>query len=112
MPAATARLVELTRESGGRVVATGTTVTRALESAVARRRRRGVVRAGPSGSSLRPTRREVVTGLITGWHDAAASHLLLVEAVAGPGSPRRRTTQPSPSGYRWHEFGDSGLFLP
>jgi S-adenosylmethionine:tRNA ribosyltransferase-isomerase len=75
VPAATARLVELTRAHGGRVVATGTTVTRALESAVVGGftqetwgwTERVVTPAHPAA---------VVTGLITGWHDAQASHLL------------------------------------
>ena len=82
VPAATARLVELTRSSGGRVVATGTTVTRALESAVVD----GVVREtwGWTERVVTPAHPPVVVnGLITGWHDAHASHLLLVEAIAG-----------------------------
>ena len=58
----------------------------------------------------RPCR--VVDGLITGWHDAGASHLLLLEAVAGPDWSPRRTGRPSKHGYLWHEFGDSALLLP
>ena len=82
VPAPTARLVELTRAHGGRVVATGTTVTRALESAVVD----GVVREawGWTDRVVTPAHPPaVVNGLITGWHDAHASHLLLVEAIAG-----------------------------
>ena len=82
VPAPTARLVELTRTHGGRVVATGTTVTRALESAVID----GTVREswGWTERVVTPAHPPVVVnGLITGWHDAQASHLLLVEAIAG-----------------------------
>jgi S-adenosylmethionine:tRNA ribosyltransferase-isomerase len=111
VPAATARLVELTRAHGGRVVAVGTTVTRALESAVAA----GAVREtwGWTDRVVTPAHpAAVVTGLITGWHDAAASHLLLVEAVAGTELAQAAYDAALASGYLWHEFGDSALFLP
>jgi S-adenosylmethionine:tRNA ribosyltransferase-isomerase len=111
VPASTARLVELTRSNGGRVVATGTTVTRALESAVVG----GTVQEtwGWTDRVITPAHpAEVVTGLITGWHDAEASHLLLVEAIAGTALAQAAYDRAIGSGYRWHEFGDSALFLP
>jgi S-adenosylmethionine:tRNA ribosyltransferase-isomerase len=111
VPAATARLVNATRLGGGRVVAVGTTVTRALESA-----------AGPDGwlspangwtelviGPEHPAR--VVTGLITGLHNPDASHLLLVESVAGPRLTQRAYDEAVRAGYLWHEFGDSCLLL-
>lgn len=111
VPAATARLVEAARAGGGRVVAVGTTVTRALESAVedghlvARRgwTERVVTPADPP---------RVVTGLVTGWHDPAASHLLLVESVAGPALTQAAYDAAVTGGYLWHEFGDAALLLP
>ena len=111
VPATTARLVELTRDSGGRVVATGTTVTRALESAV----RDGVVSTSCGWTERVVTPADppvVVDGLITGWHDAGASHLLLVEAVAGTALAQAAYDAALAAGYRWHEFGDSALLLP
>ena len=54
----------------------------------------------------------VVDGLITGWHDAGASHLLLLEAVAGPDLVARAYREAVEHGYLWHEFGDSALLLP
>jgi S-adenosylmethionine:tRNA ribosyltransferase-isomerase len=112
VPPATARLVNSTRQAGGRVIAVGTTVTRALESA-----------AGPDGSVLprhgwtdlvlgpsRPAR--AVTGLVTGWHAPGASHLALLAAVAGTDLVERAYAEAVRSGYRWHEFGDSCLLLP
>ena len=54
----------------------------------------------------------VVNGLITGWHDALASHLLLVEAIAGTDLVQEAYDAAVAEGYRWHEFGDSALFLP
>jgi S-adenosylmethionine:tRNA ribosyltransferase-isomerase len=112
VPTPTARLVELTRAAGGRVVAVGTTVTRALETAADDD---GVVRASRGWTSLvlgpeRPAR--VVTGLVTGLHAPEASHLQLLEAVAGPALVARAYEAAVAEGYLWHEFGDSMLFLP
>jgi S-adenosylmethionine:tRNA ribosyltransferase-isomerase len=107
-----ARLVNMTRDGGGRVIAVGTTVTRALESAVAVD---GVVEPvkGWTDLVLGPDRAvRVVDGLITGWHDAGASHLLLLEAVAGADLVARAYREATRNDYLWHEFGDSALFLP
>lgn len=111
----TSRLVNSTRAAGKRIVAVGTTVTRALESAVVGPPGRGLVEAG-SGWTKRVITREhpakVVDGLITGWHDPQASHLLLVESIAGAELAQRAYDAAIADGYRWHEFGDSALFLP
>ena len=53
-----------------------------------------------------------VDGLLTGWHEPEASHLLMLEAVAGRAAARAARTRPrSARGYLWHEFGDSHLIL-
>ena len=108
----TARLVNMTRAWGGRVVAVGTTVTRALESAADGD---GVVRASGGWTDLvlgrdRPAR--VVDGLVTGWHAPGASHLHLLEAVAGEELVTAAYAAAEEADYRWHEFGDSCLLLP
>lgn len=111
VPPATARLVNSVRAGGGRVVAVGTTVTRALESAVAGDR--VVARRGWTERVITPANPpRVVNGLITGWHDPRASHLLLVEAVAGAELTQRAYEAAMTHGYHWHEFGDSALLLP
>jgi S-adenosylmethionine:tRNA ribosyltransferase-isomerase len=111
VPAATADLVELTRAGGGRVVAVGTTVTRALESSV--RDGRAVDSRGWTDRLVTPARPPaVVRGLVTGWHDPMASHLLLVEAVAGPALAQRAYDAAVAGGHLWHEFGDGALLLP
>ena len=111
VPDATARLVNAVRAGGGRVVAVGTTVTRALESAVVDDRL--VARRGWTDRVVTPADPpRVVTGLITGWHDPQASHLLLVEAVAGAALTQRAYDAAVAGGYLWHEFGDSALLLP
>ena len=108
----TARLVESTRRAGGRVVAVGTTVTRALESALDSS---GVVRAASGWTDVvlgpaRPAR--VVTGLVSGWHAPGASHLQLLAAVAGAELVGQAYAEALAERYRWHEFGDSCLLLP
>ena len=109
---ATARLVNLTRASGGRVVAVGTTVTRALES-VAHVDGWVGPRSGWTDLVLGPNRpSRVVDGLITGWHAPGASHLRLLEAVAGGDLVARAYEEALEHRYLWHEFGDSCLLLP
>ena len=110
VPPATARLVNATRGDGGRVVAVGTTVVRALESAADEGGEVGPAR-GWTGLVLGPDRpARAVTGLITGLHTPEASHLLLLEAVAGPGRVAAAYAAAVEGGYLWHEFGDSMLF--
>jgi S-adenosylmethionine:tRNA ribosyltransferase-isomerase len=111
VPAPTARLVGAARAGGGRVVAVGTTVTRALESAVVD----GSVVAASGWTSRVVTPGDpprVVDGLVTGWHDPHASHLLLVEAVAGRALTQAVYDAAVAHGYLWHEFGDAALLLP
>lgn len=112
VPETTARLVNAARAGGGRVVAVGTTVTRALESAVDTRGR-AVARSGWTERVVTPADPpRLVTGLVTGWHDPHASHLLLVEAVAGAALTQRAYDAAVTGGYLWHEFGDTALLLP
>jgi len=111
VPESTAARVNATRAAGGRVIAVGTTVTRALETVAAPD---GTVTAGAGWTSLTITSERgvrAVDGLITGWHEPDASHLLLLEAVAGRALVERSYAAAVASGYRWHEFGDSHLLL-
>ncbi len=55
---------------------------------------------------------DVVDGLLTGWHEPRASHLLMLEAVAGEALLARSYAAALEHGYLWHEFGDSHLVLP
>jgi S-adenosylmethionine:tRNA ribosyltransferase-isomerase len=107
----TAHLVNSSRARGGRVIAVGTTATRAIESAAGSDR---IVAAASGWTDLvispeRPVR--VVDGLITGWHNPEASHLLLVESVAGAELTQRAYDAAVAEHYLWHEFGDSCLLL-
>ena len=111
VPAATAALVNWVRGRDGRVVAVGTTVTRALESAA---RPDGAVTAQAGWTDLvlgpdRPAR--AIDGLVTGLHAPGASHLLLLEAVVGERVVRQAYDAALQRRYLWHEFGDTSLLL-
>ncbi len=111
VPASTARLVSQTRRAGGRVVAVGTTVVRALESVATDTD----VSAGAGWTDLVlgvSSRVRAVAGVITGLHTPESSHLLLLEAVAGRRLVSDAYDAAVAAGYLWHEFGDSMLFLP
>ncbi len=112
VPDVTAELVNVARRAGRRVVAVGTTVTRALESVAAPD---GTVRPGTGWTDLvlgpaRPA--YAVDGIISGWHEPGASHLSLLEAVVGHRLVARAYDAALREGYLWHEFGDSCLLLP
>lgn len=112
---ATAAVVNAARAGGGRVIAVGTTVTRALESAVETTDDGSRVVAARGWTSRVVTPADpprIVDGLVTGWHDPEASHLLLVEAVAGKELTQRAYAAAVDARYLWHEFGDSALLLP
>ena len=109
--ATTATRVNAHRAAGGRVIAVGTTVVRALET-VAAPDGRVEPGAGWTGLTITPERGvRAVDGLITGWHEPDASHLLMLEAVGGRDLIERSYDAALTAGYRWHEFGDSHLIL-
>jgi S-adenosylmethionine:tRNA ribosyltransferase-isomerase len=113
VPEATARLVASARDAGRRVVAVGTTVVRALET-VADTTGRVHPAAGWTSLVLGPQRpARAVDGLLTGLHEAGASHLDLLQAVAGDTLVERayHLVTHGPRQYLWHEFGDTMLFL-
>jgi S-adenosylmethionine:tRNA ribosyltransferase-isomerase len=112
VPVPTARLVAHTRAHGGRVVAVGTTAVRALETVAAPD---GTVAPAQGWTDLvlgpdRPVR--VVSGLVTGLHAPDASHLHLLEAVAGGPLVQAAYDAAVAGDYLWHEFGDACLLLP
>ena len=128
---ATARLVNVTRHSGGRVIAAGTTVVRALESAVAgapvpapRPATVPAPRPGEPGTSVSAragwtthvvtpeTGVRVVDGLLTGLHEPRSSHLRMLAAFHQEDLLERCYDEALAQGYLWHEFGDVHLMLP
>jgi S-adenosylmethionine:tRNA ribosyltransferase-isomerase len=112
VPPATAEAVRATSAAGGRVVAVGTTVVRALESAVDDRGRL-IANRGWTNLVVTPERGvRVVDGLLTGFHEPKASHLAMLEAIAGQSHLERAYRAALEGSYLWHEFGDLHLILP
>jgi S-adenosylmethionine:tRNA ribosyltransferase-isomerase len=119
VPPATAELVNHVRARGGRVIAGGTTVVRALETAAlgpaALGSADGRVRAAAGWTShvVTPeTGVRAVDGLLTGLHEPRSSHLRMLAAFAGPELLSRCYQAAIDAGYLWHEFGDVHLLLP
>ena len=110
VPRATARAVNRAKQAGRRVIAVGTTVVRALESAwdgAQIQSTRGFTRRYiHSGNPV-----HVVDGLVTGLHDPLASHLAMLYAIGGEALIRSAYAEAVANGYLWHEFGDSHLIL-
>jgi S-adenosylmethionine:tRNA ribosyltransferase-isomerase len=118
VPPATARLVNLTRQSGGRVIAVGTTVVRALETAARVAgmpvgAARVAAQAGWTSHVVTPeTGLRVVNGLLTGLHEPRSSHLRMLAAFHGQDLLRECYDAALAHQYLWHEFGDVHLLLP
>ena len=112
VPRATARVANMVRAGGGRLVAVGTTVVRALETVATTSGRLGAG-GGTTDLVIAPERGLwAVDGLLTGWHEPESSHLDLLEAAAGADLLDRSYAAARDHGYRWHEFGDAHLILP
>ncbi|MCW5657870.1 MAG: S-adenosylmethionine:tRNA ribosyltransferase-isomerase [Burkholderiaceae bacterium] len=108
VPRPTVAAIERARRSGGRVIAIGTTVTRALEHAA----RSGVLRAGHGVANQRigpATRLRVVNAIVSGAHEPGSSHHELLRAFAASTVLARADRALQQHGYLTHEFGDSVL---
>lgn len=111
LPARTAEQVRRTKARGGRVIAVGTTVVRALESSVDAQ---GQVIASRGWTDLVITPERgvrVVDGLLTGFHEPRATHLAMLEAIGGRAHVANAYNEALRGGYLWHEFGDLHLLL-
>jgi S-adenosylmethionine:tRNA ribosyltransferase-isomerase len=112
VPLETARAVNQARDAGRRVVAVGTTVVRALETVADEE---GVVHPGQGWTCLVVTPERgvrTIDGLLTGLHEPHATHLAMLEALAGLCHLQRAYGEALREGYLWHEFGDLHLLLP
>jgi S-adenosylmethionine:tRNA ribosyltransferase-isomerase len=113
VPPATARLVRLTRHNGGRVIAAGTTVVRALETAALAGTGEVDAAAGWTSHVVTPqTGLRAIDGLLTGLHEPRSSHLRMLAALASEDLLSRCYAAAADLGYYWHEFGDTHLLLP
>lgn len=113
IPQATVDAVARTRARGGRIVAVGTTVVRAIEGAVLNHEGQLVAGAGETDliidAGFEP---QIVDGLLTGMHESAESHFRLLGAFAPRTLLEESLAHAIASGYRTHEFGDVSLILP
>lgn len=112
VPEPTAALVDHVRSRGGRVIAVGTTVVRALETAVGDD---GQVRAANGWTEHIVTPEKgvrAVDGLLTGLHEPKSSHLMMLTAITGTELLESTYEAALAEGYLWHEFGDLNLLLP
>jgi S-adenosylmethionine:tRNA ribosyltransferase-isomerase len=111
VPDWTARAIARTRQAGGRIIAAGTTVVRALESTADGRGNVHPANGWTSHVVDRDHPPLVVDGLLTGFHEPRASHLLMLEALAGAGFIAQAYEVALQHGLLWHEFGDVHLIL-
>jgi S-adenosylmethionine:tRNA ribosyltransferase-isomerase len=112
LPVETAQAVNAAHQNGGRVIAVGTTVIRALETLTGSDRR---TRSGEGWTELviAPERGIFAAdGLLSGFHEPRSSHLLMLAALASPEQLGRFYAEALRQGYLWHEFGDVQLILP
>jgi S-adenosylmethionine:tRNA ribosyltransferase-isomerase len=111
IPATTARAVEVARKRGGRVIAVGTTVVRALEAAATDDGHLDAG-AGLARGKIGPTTHlRVVDAILSGTHEPGTSHYELLRAFLEDSTLQRATEELAQRGYRTHEFGDSVLIL-
>jgi S-adenosylmethionine:tRNA ribosyltransferase-isomerase len=112
VPRNTARLVNAVHKWGGRVIAVGTTVVRALETVS---QPDGSVAPEDGWTKIVVTAERglwAIDGLLTGLHEPESSHVEVLRAAAGEKLLERSYEAALERGYRWHEFGDSHLILP
>ncbi len=110
VPEATAQMIAESHRRG-RVIAVGTTVVRALETAA---REDGTVAAECGWTRLHidaKHRLRAVDGLLTGLHEPQASHLDLLSAFVEPARLQQAYQEAIERGYLWHEFGDMNLIV-
>lgn len=112
IPVETVDAVGRARAAGGRVVAVGTSVVRALEGSAAAHGGTLVAGRGTTGLVIAPGFfPRVVDGLLTGFHEPDSSHLGLLRAFVPPPLLDAAYSHAEAEGYRGHEFGDSNLIL-
>lgn len=112
LPDRTIDAVAHARAEGGRVVAVGTTVVRALEGCAAMHGGELVAGEGITDLRIGPGFRPcVVGGLLSGFHELGSSHRELLQAFAPESLLARAFKHAEESGYLGHEFGDACMIL-
>jgi S-adenosylmethionine:tRNA ribosyltransferase-isomerase len=112
VPADTAQVINAARTARRRIIAVGTTVVRALETITDTD---GLTHPGEGWTRLVITPERglsSVDGMLTGLHEPRATHLAMLEALAGRNHLRITYEEALKQRYLWHEFGDLHLILP
>lgn len=111
VPEKTVQAINQTKQLQGRVIAVGTTVVRALESATDNN---GILQPKQGWTNLYITKKydlKVADALITGLHEPEASHLDLLTAFITPKKLQAAYEEAIANHYLWHEFGDMNLII-
>jgi S-adenosylmethionine:tRNA ribosyltransferase-isomerase len=112
VPECTARAVREAKADGRRVIAVGTTVVRALESAAIEGDGEVIATHAWTELVISPESGvQVIDSLLTGFHEPKASHLAMLEAIAGRRHLESAYAAALQGEYLWHEFGDLHLIL-
>jgi S-adenosylmethionine:tRNA ribosyltransferase-isomerase len=112
VPSKTAYMVNRAHTAGRRVIAVGTTVVRTLETVA---EADGKVHSGVGWTCKVITpqyKLRSVNALLTGMHEPHATHLAILQSLAGQAHTKLAYTEALSHGYLWHEFGDLHLILP
>jgi S-adenosylmethionine:tRNA ribosyltransferase-isomerase len=107
-----AAIINMAKSEGRRIIAVGTTTVRAIETAVTSE---GLVVPYRGNTELfidESYRMKIIDGLLTGFHEPRASHLNMLQAIAGLEHIDRAYQDAINHGYYWHQFGDLHLVLP
>jgi len=111
IPETTAKAVEIARQRGGRVIAVGTSVVRALEDAATEVGHLRIGNGMAKGKIGPTTRLRVVDAILSGTHEPGTTHYELLRAFLEDSTLERATKELTTHGYKTHEFGDSVLIL-
>ncbi len=107
-----ATIINNARKQGRKIVAVGTTAVRAIESAV---NETGEVLPYAGNTELvidDSYRMRIVSGLLTGFHEPKASHLKMLQTLAGFDHIEQAYDLAVDNNYFWHQFGDLHLIFP
>lgn len=108
----TAALINTSKSAGGRIIAVGTTAIRAVETAVNSEGKLLPYRGNTDLFIDENYAMKVIDGLLTGFHEPRASHLNMLQSVAGFDHIDKAYQEALRAGYYWHQFGDLHLILP
>ena len=103
----TMEMILETKASGKKVIAVGTTVVRALESAA----KNGALSGLTNLYIDQHYPLKIADGIITGFHEPKASHLDMLSAFVSEQNLLKAYDQAIGAGYLWHEFGDMNLII-